>query len=370
MRDDLPADPGGASLLQRRRLLGLAALCLGPTGAAMSQTVSTANAPTPAAAPATFTNPVLPGQEAGDPWVVFHEGAYYLTATFDPEGGLWIYRSTHLSDWRHAEKRKVWNAEPSGPRSAMIWAPELHRLNGKWYLYFTASDKVDANHRHYVLEADHPMGPFRDLGRVHAAHERYSIDGSVLKLADGKLYWMYADDGLWIAPMSSPSRADGPGVRIAVGEHDWERSWHKREGRWEPQANNFWIEAPQALQHGGRTFVVYSAGHTAAVYYLGLLELVGKDPMLPSSWRKTPKPVFGPHEGPDGGVYAPGHCSFTKSPDGKEDWIVYHAKDVYENDATGRTMRVQRFDWSADGAPVFGEAMPAGKALKRPSGER
>ncbi|MDT7838005.1 glycoside hydrolase family 43 protein [Aquabacterium sp. OR-4] len=327
-------------------------------------------APLPADA---FTNPVLPGQEAGDPWVLWHEGQYYMTATLDPGGGLWIYRSPRLSDWRQAERRKVWSAEPSGPRSAMIWAPELHHLDGRWYLYYTASDQVDANHRHYVLEADQPLGPYRDLGRVHNAHERYAIDGSVLRLADGRLYWMYADDGLWIAPMSSPARADGPGVRIAQGEHDWERGWHKRpDGRWEAQREHYWIEAPQALQRGGRDFVVYSAGHTAAVYYLGLLELVGRDPMQPGSWRKHAQPVFGPAAAGQGhgGVHAPGHCSFTRSPDGREDWLVYHAKDVDANDAAGRTMRIQRFGWSADGLPQFGPAIASGVPQARPSGER
>jgi GH43 family beta-xylosidase len=385
MHPDTDAD------LPRRRWLGLAA-GLGLAGAAMStgcasassarasaasSTASTAANAAVAAGTAmstTFTNPVLPDREAGDPFVVFHEGAYYLTATFDPNGGVWVYRSDRLSDWRQAERKKVWTADPSGPRSAMIWAPELHPLNGRWYLYFTASDQVDANHRHYVLEADHPMGPYRDLGRVHLAHERYSIDGSVLQLADGRLFWMYADSGLWIAPMSSPAKAVGPGVRIVQGEHDWERGWHKVDGKWQVQTKDYWIEAPQPLQHGGRDFVVYSAGHTAAVYYLGLLELTGKDPMDPKSWTKHPKPVFGPSDGPTGvagvdGVFAPGHNSFTKSPDGTEDWLVYHAKDSDGNDAHGRTMRIQRFTWSADGKPEFGRAIPSGVPQRKPSGE-
>lgn len=378
--------PDSDADLPRRRWLGLAA-GLGLAGAAMSTGCASPSAATPAnastaagaktpspsrtAMSGTFTNPVLPGQEAGDPYVVFHEGAYYLTATFDPEGGLWVYRSDKLSDWRQAERRKVWSAEPTGTRSAMIWAPELHLLQGKWYLYFTASDHVDANHRHYVLEADHPMGPFRDLGRVHPAHERYAIDGSVLQLADGRMYWMYADSGLWIAPMSSPARAEGPGVRIVVGEHDWEHGWHQVDGRWQPQAHDFWIEAPQPLRRNGRDFVVYSAGHTAAVYYLGLLELTGKDPMDPKSWTKHPTPVFGPAAPQDGalGVYAPGHNSFTVSPDGSEDWLVYHAKDSDGNDARGRTMRIQRISWTADGRPDFGRAIPSGVPQRKPSGE-
>lgn len=344
--------------LHRRSLLGLAAAgCVGLPGAAMSAPDKT-----------TFTNPVLPGVEAGDPWVVWHEGRYYLTATFDPEGGLWVYSSDRLSDWRQAEKRKVWTPEPGGPRSKMIWAPELHHLDGRWYLYFTAADGIDANHRHYVLEAEHPMGPFVDRGRVHAEHERYAIDGSVLRLKDGRLFWMYADDGLWIAPMSGPTRAVGPGVRIARGEHDWERGWEKVggvDGRWQPQAHNYWIEAPQALQRNGRDFVVYSAGHTAAVYYLGLLELTGKDPLDPKSWTKSPKPLFGPTDK----VFAPGHNSFTRSPDGSEDWLVYHAKDRDAGDAHGRTMRIQRFGWTADGKPEFGAAIASGVPQRKPSGE-
>lgn len=341
--------------LRRRSLLGLAATaCLGTQGADLA-----------AAADDTFTNPVLPGVEAGDPWVIHHDGWYYLTATFDPEGGLWVYRSRRLSDWREAERHKVWTPEPGGPRSKMIWAPELHHLDGRWYLYFTASDGIDAHHRHYVLEAEQPLGPFVDRGRVHAGHERYAIDGSVLRLADGRLYWMYADDGLWIAPMSDPTRATGPGVRIVRGEHDWERGWHKVDGRWQPQAHNYWIEAPQALQHGGRNFVVYSAGHTAAIYYLGLLELTGTDPLDPKSWTKQPTPLFGPN----GRVFAPGHNSFTRSPDGTEDWLVYHAKDQDAGDAHGRTMRIQRFGWTADGRPEFGPAIPSGVPQRRPSGE-
>ncbi len=379
MHPDTDAD------LPRRRWLSVVA-SLGLAGAAMStgcasRAASPSPAPSPASTPSpataargpamtrSFTNPVLPGREAGDPFVVFHEGAYYLTATFDPEGGVWVYRSDTLSDWRQAERRKVWTADAAGPRSAMIWAPELHRLDGRWYLYFTASDHVDANHRHYVLEADHPMGPYRDLGRVHPGHERYAIDGTVLTLADGRRYWMYADAGLWIAPMSSPSRAEGPGVRIVQGEHDWERGWHKVDGKWQPQPHDYWIEAPQPLRRAGRDFVIYSAGHTAAVYYLGLLELTGKDPMDPKSWTKHPRPVFSPYQGADGGVFAPGHNSFTTSPDGTEDWLVYHAKDSDGNDAHGRTMRIQRFGWGADGKPVFGHAIPSGVAQTKPSGE-
>ena len=319
----------------------------------------------------TFVNPVLKSQQAGDPWVIWHDGFYYFTATFLEQRSLQVWRSRTLTNLDTTEKVTVWQAPADGPRSAMIWAPELHLLRGKWVLYYTASDQLDANHRHYVLEADQPMGPYTDRGRVHAEHERYAIDGSVLSLPDGRLFWMYADAGLWIAPMSSPTRASGAGVRFATGSEFWEHGWELRQGEWHRQETQYWIEAPQMLLHEGRIFVVYSAGHTACHYYLGLLELVGSDPMNPASWVKHPGPVFAPYAGPDGSVVAPGHCSLTQSPDGRESWLVYHAMDV---DKAGQPLaarwgRAQRFAWSASGLPQFGHPVPRGVALAKPAGE-
>ncbi len=319
----------------------------------------------------TFANPIVRSQDAPDPWVIRHGGAYYFTATLDPEGGVWVWSAPTLTGLDRGRKVKVWTAPPTGPTSRQIWAPELHRLGGRWYLYFTASDGVDANHRHYVLEAEteDPQGPYKPPVPVHPAWDRYSIDGSVLRVPDGRLFFMYAAGGLFIAPMSTPTHVSGPGVRIAQGTRDWERGWRKEGGEW-VRAPDHWIEAPQALVRDGRVFIVYSAGHSATPhYYLGLLELKGGDPLDPAAWVKHPEPVFGPYEGPDGVVYTPGHNSFTRSSDGREDWLVYHAKDTKGGDFAGRTTRAQPFTWNPDGTPRFGRPVPSGVPLRKPSGE-
>ena len=77
--------------------------------------------------------------------------------------------------------------------------------------------------------------------------------------------------------------------------------------------------------------------------------------------------------GPNGAVYTPGHNGFTTSPDGTEDWLVYHAKDggadaTGGNDYSPRTVRAQRFTWNADGTPNFGHPVPSGVLLRKPSG--
>jgi GH43 family beta-xylosidase len=84
-------------------------------------------------------------------------------------------------------------------------------------------------------------------------------------------------------------------------------------------------EGPQALQHDNRIFIVYSASGCWTDYYaLGMLSFTGKNNLLDSAaWVKNPQPVF--KQSKENEVFAPGHNSFFKSPDGKEDWILYHA---------------------------------------------
>src|SRR5262249_9564350 len=150
--------------------------------------------------------------------------------------------------------------------------------------YYTATDGPDAHHRLYVLEAktDDPLGEYVDRSRVDPDLDHYAIDGSVLAMPDGRLYWMYTTGKLFIAPMISPTHVDGTRrVEMCRATESWERTW---------------VEAPEALVHDGRVFVVYSAGHSGTPHYsLGMLTLTGPDPLAPHAWAKSPGPVFAPY---------------------------------------------------------------------------
>jgi GH43 family beta-xylosidase len=305
----------------------------------------------------TFTNPIIK-REAGDPWVEQKDGFYYFTATLDPEGGIWIWKSKTLTGLDKGTKVKVWTAPKTGLMSRMIWAPELHWIEGHWYLYFTASDENDRNHRLYVLEADtdDALGKYTMKGPVDHL-DSYEIDGSVLQMPDGKLFWMFSDGSLHLAPMSNPWTADGSkAIVLSTATEPWERTW---------------IEGPEPLAHDGHVFIVYSAGDTFSPHYsLGMLTFSGGDPREAKNWIKSKQPVFAPYQGPDGAVYTVGHNGFTKSVDGTEDWIIYHAKDFAARHSTeGRTIRIQKFTWNADGSPNFGHPIPSGVPIAAPSGE-
>ncbi|HEY9125770.1 MAG TPA: family 43 glycosylhydrolase, partial [Acidobacteriaceae bacterium] len=100
----------------------------------------------------TFHNPLLP--VGPDPWVISDSGFYYYTNSTGSNITLWKTRD--ITELAHAEKKVVWIAPKEGPYSRDIWAPELHRFDNKWYLYFAADDGQNENHRTYVLENSNP----------------------------------------------------------------------------------------------------------------------------------------------------------------------------------------------------------------------
>ncbi len=125
-----------------------------------------------------------------------------------------------------------------------------------------------------------------------------------------------------------------------------------------------------ALQRDGKTFIVYAASACwGPNYKLGLLEYTGGDPLdAGSRGTSTPNRVF--QRADENSVFAPGHNTFFKSPDGTEDWMAYHANDL-ESDVCdmGRTPRIQKFTWNEDGTPNFGTPVSKKAELTVPSGE-
>ena len=330
--------------------------------------VSAFTPPASGQAPAgAFTNPVVGTRDSADPWMVYHGGHYYFTATLDPEGGIWVWRSRTLAGLDSGLKVKVHTPE-ARERARQIWAPELHFIGGRWYIYYTASDGADENHRLYVLEGRgrDPLGPYSFKARVYdPAHDGWAIDPTVFRAPGGRLYLLWVahvpgnGNGIRIAPLSNPWAVAGESSLIAQADYDWERVRYPIN------------EGPVVLRRSGRLFLVYSASDTGTPdYALGMLTYAGGDVTDPKSWRKSPGPVFSRYAGADGAVYGPGHNGFFKSPDGREDWIIYHGKETGEYTYRGRTARAQRFGWRADGTPDFGRPVPRGVPLRAPSGER
>ena len=135
----------------------------------------------------TFSNPLL--SSGPDPWVEYKDGFYYYMNS--TQTNLTVWKTRNIADLRSAEKKIVWNPPASGPYSHDIWAPEIHFLRGKWYIYFAADAGTNASHRLWVLEndADDPLsGEWRMKGKVTDATDRWAIDATVFE--DGPRLFM------------------------------------------------------------------------------------------------------------------------------------------------------------------------------------
>jgi GH43 family beta-xylosidase len=314
-----------------------------------------------------FVNPLA---EGADPFVV-RDGDGYLWCSTVADAGIAVRRSDRLTSLGRSQV--VWRAPASGHVSAQVWAPELHRLDGRWHIYFAASDGRNENHLSYVLVADSadPMGSYSLHGPLNTGDgaggttdNAWAIDMTVLEHG-GRRYavWSGWPDAhtrvqhLYLAEMATPTSLAGRRTLLASpGDHPWERI---REDR--PGAIN---EAPQPLVHGGRTFLAYSCGSALLPSYkLGLLELVGADPLDRAGWRKRPEPLFESTET----TFGVGHSCFVLSPDGTQWWQVYHAKIVRQRNFK-RVIHAQPMGWSVDGEPVLGRPVAAGVPLVEPSG--
>jgi GH43 family beta-xylosidase len=311
----------------------------------------------------TFTNPLLPS--GPDPWVIYRGGFYYYTNTLGDRIALW--RTRDITRLRTAETKVVWRPPAADPDSASIWAPELHWIRGRWYLYFAASDRAhnDDAHRHiFVLEnaaADPLAGRWIERGMLRTRYP--GIDPTEFA-AGGHLYFVYS------AYVGSHSD-----LIIALMLNPWELSAHQVDiahptYAWEMQGGRQILEGPEYLAgRKGQRLLVYSASACwSDDYSLGMLTAApGTDLLDSRSWRKLPEPVF--KASPANGVYAPGHNGFFASPDGKQDWIIYHANSgPNQGCGKGRSPRIQQFTWRPDGMPDFGTPVPTGVALQAPTG--
>jgi GH43 family beta-xylosidase len=317
-----------------------------------------------------FTNPIA---EGADPWMT-KVGEHYYFCQSAGDRGIIIWKSDCPTD--KGIMRVVWTAPGTGWNRAQIWAPELHYLDGRWYIYYAGSDGRNETHRMGVLRAttDDPQGAYEDLGMLYTgdeietgANNRWAIDGTPL-LHRGKLYFIWSGwqdhrDIQWnyIAEMKDPWTIATNRVRLAPNDtYLWERVDESPEGRG-------LHEGAQILKSDSTIFVIYScSGSWQTSYKQNWLSMrKGDDPMDPASWHKHPTPVFAG----EGRVLGVGHPSFVPSPDGSEEWILYHTK-ISPEPGWQRVVMAQPFTRDADGAPVFGRPVQPGELLSYPSGRK
>ena len=304
-----------------------------------------------------YTNPLA--NQRADPHIFKHtDGYYYFTATAPEYDRIVLRRATTIQGLATAPESVIWRKHASGEMGAHIWAPEIHFINGRWYVYFAAGRTDDVwRIRPYVLEnssANPLTGTWTERGRVNVPWDTFSLDMSSF-VVNGVRYltWAQSEPGIatnsnvYLARMgANPWSITGTVARLVVPTLAWETRGYKV------------AEGPAVVQRNGRVFLTYSASATDANYCLGMLTASASADLLnPASWTKAQQPVFASNAATS--QYGPGHNSFTVSEDGQSDILVYHDRSYRDisgdplNDPNRRT-RVQKVYWNADGTPNFG----------------
>ncbi len=296
--------------------------------------------------------------QRADPYVYYHkDGYYYFTASAPEYDRIELRRAWSVKALADAQPLTIWRKHAQGPMSWHIWAPELHYINGKWFIYFAAGQAEDPWYiRTWILENDSPdpfCGEWKEKGMLISEWDSFMLDTTVFENA-GKWYAAWAQKSkertenscLYIAEMITPYTLKLPQTLLTRPEYDWEcRGFKVNEG-------------PSVLKRNGKIFLTYSASATDSTYCMGMLVADEKADLLnASSWKKESKPVFCTDE--KAGIYGPGHNSFTTSRDGKEDYLIYHARPYAEVDLAfalydpNRHTWVKRIRYDERGYPMF-----------------
>lgn len=305
-----------------------------------------------------FPNPFI--EQRADPFILKVESGYYFTASVPLYDRIELRYSKDLMGLRTAETRTVWVKHESGPMSELIWAPEIHFVDGAWYIYFAAAHTREIahgafQHRMYCIacyDADPMKGEWVEKGQVVTHLDTFCLDATTFSHRGSQYYlWAQQDrsipgnSNLYLAKMQNPWTLEDKQVMLSKPEFDWEcRGFLVNEG-------------PAILRRNGKIFITYSASATDENYAVGLLWADEEADLLdPKNWHKSEQPIFTTSY--ENKQYGPGHSCFTKDED-DTDLLVYHCRNYTEIEGDplwnpDRHCRIKPIEWNENGMPVLG----------------
>lgn len=319
-----------------------------------------------------YNNPFI--IQRADPYITKgSDGYFYFTASYpafgDAEHGydrIILRRSKTVKGLADAEEKTVWKAHEDGIMARHIWAPEIHFIGEKWYIFFAAANSNDVWHiRPYVLICD-GSDPYNDTwtekGKMQACDEdkisfnSFSLDMTYFE-HNGRHFLIWAeiigDSSLFMAEINpgEPWKLTSRPILLTKPEYDWEKVTYRVN------------EGASVLKTNDKVYIFFSASGTGAEYCMGRLSAdTDADLMNPASWEKLDHPVLTTDDLP--GESGPGHNSFVTDENG-DLLLVYHARPASHIDGKCGTFcseslydpcrhaRIKKVEFDKDGIPVL-----------------
>ena len=319
-----------------------------------------------------YKNPFI--EQRADPYIVKSpDGTYYFTASYpaykDELHGydrIILRKSDTVQGLASAEEKTIWTARKDGIMSRHIWAPEMHLIGNRWYIFFaaaTSEDKWDIKPYVLGLKGKNPYeDPWQELGVMQKAEgdelsfRCFSLDMTYFE-HNGRHYLIWAQiegcSSLFIAETyeDTPWRLKTKPVLLSKPEYDWEKVvYHVNEGA-------------SVLKTDKKIYVFFSASGTGAEYCIGRLEADTDAVLLDASaWTKLPSPVLCTADLEN--EAGPGHNCFVTDENG-DLLLVYHARPAEHLDGKCGTYweeslydpcrhaRIKKVEFSENGTPVL-----------------
>lgn len=285
-----------------------------------------------------YPNPFI--LERADPHIYLGpDKYYYFTASYPKRGDndaegydrIILRRARTIRELDTAPELVIWRPGETTISHPFIWAPELHCVEGKWYVFYTGSGQVD-NHWDIncnVLQCtgDNPYSTdWVELGRVRTLPEDkfsftgFSLDMTYFQVEDkGYVVWAQHNEEkiscLYIGqvkPEKPYELISGP-VLLSKPEKAWECIRYRVN------------EGPAVLQTEDTIYLFFSASGTGPEYCMGYLSMEkGGNPLDINAWTKCENPVLTSEMLAD--EYGPGHNSFVRDDATGDILCVYHAR--------------------------------------------
>jgi len=314
-----------------------------------------------------YKNPLNPELDTADPCIRYNHADGYYYGIYTGHDKLTLHRSRELRDmFIRSESRVIYSPKDEDGTYGFLWAPELHVIDGVWYIYTSTHEKETKARKHLIClraKSDELFDGFELCG--HIDPDFYAIDPTVYKDDEsGRLYICASAvlDGqqkLVINELKTPSATAGEWRIIASPLYDWEKVY-PYDGTWAPIN-----EGAYFVKKDSRLFIIYSGnGCWSDDYVMGIIEFVGDDLLNPEHWVKSPEPFMTKGNG----CVGPGHATFFNSPDGSELWICHHCLKESDPDfkPMNRHCHVQKVFFDKTGFPHADHPLVKGIGYKEP----
>jgi beta-xylosidase len=294
-----------------------------------------------------------------DPFVLLYQRVYYAFGTTGAErkgdGRIFtLLRSTNLVDWEELGGALT---PPTSDTDSQYWAPEVAYHGGIFFLYYAMGGKEEEKFELRVAKSPNPQGPYTDVGvkLVDCDTNRFTIDAHPFRDGDGNWYLFYArnfldnEDGvhpgtaLVVDKLVGMTKLAGECRTVLRARHAW--TLYQANRRMEVYGKTFdWhtIEGAFVRKHSGRYYCFYSGSNYQTANY-GVDYAVADSVNGPYLGQGTEPRLL---KGVPGRVRGPGHHSIVKGPDGKTDYIVYHA---WDKEMKVRQMCIDKLLWTPAG---------------------